>query len=370
MDQLARGLLVVDNIRGAFFVSIALVTSLKVGDSRRVLRSLDLADGTEMLPLAGESIASFGARLLDAERIIAGQRNDNEFLGRSLVSAAQKSLAYGQWRAALQQSSEGLTRLNNLSRNTWENNTATMISLRALEELGELKELTRRADAFVAASRARGDFYGLATGSLYAAYGQLSHDDVASARMLAEHVDGMWVGHHFHLQHFYIFRIKTLCDLYAGDVDSALDRLQAFTPLLRASRLRAVPMINMDFNLLAARLKLIRTPGDSCAEEISALAGQTRGASSAYANVIKAVVFARNDDRAAAVDALSKAQQQFGLSGMSLWHAYASIRLNELQADENGAKVARESLAKIAAQGVMRPERWLELHVPRVIAER
>ena len=134
MDLVARGVLVVDNIRGVYFTAIAILTSLRIGEPRRFLRSLDLADSTDTLARAGESVSSFGTRLLDAERVMARARGDHQFLGRSLVNAAQKSLSRGEWRLALEQSSEGLNNLHNVRRGTWEANTGTMLSLRAMDQ--------------------------------------------------------------------------------------------------------------------------------------------------------------------------------------------------------------------------------------------
>jgi hypothetical protein len=265
----------------------------------------------------------------------------------------------------LDQSSEGLNNLRYIRGSTWEANTGTMLSLRAMEELGELNQLLCHAEAFVAESQARGDFYGLATGKLYAAYAHLSRDDVATARTLVEQVEGMWVGHHFHLQHFYMFRIKVLCDLYSGDVEQANTRFEEFSPLLRTSQFLAVPMVNFDFNFLLARMKLMRLElEDDCLDEIKALDAQQQESWAAHARVLEAADLARRNDRHRAGECLEEAQRVFSRHEMRLWHAYTTIRLSQLRDGSDDSSSVRDAFARLAAQGIVRPEKWLHLHIP------
>ncbi|HSG91898.1 MAG TPA: AAA family ATPase [Pseudomonadales bacterium] len=372
-DAVARGLFVVDIMRGVFFAIHSLLLATKLGDARRLLRAIDLNDSTGLLDRAGPQVRSRATQVLSVGRMRAKEAGDSEFLAWAFVDLAQKALQLGRWDQARVESDACLRYIRAAGRSMlWESNTATMTRLRALDELGDLVEMGRAAGAFADAAVARGDFYGNATGKLYGAYSALARDEASLARGLADEVDLMWAGADFHMQHFYIFRLLALCDLYEGDVRSAQERWQAFEPLIQRSGLLAVPMIEIDFRLLTARIRVAQALADdqtpTCSEEIAAIERHTRGDCQAHANLIRASVAALRGERLESAAFLTAAIEDFDRLGMNLWSAYAAARLGTVSSSDEARELQAQAQARMRLQGIERLDRWLGIQIPGFVA--
>ncbi len=368
-DAIARGLYVVDTARGVYFAMMALLLALKCGHRGRILRALDLADSSGMIDQAGNQIRSNVSRILAAERVLAKERGDHQFLARSFVNSAQKLLLKGAWEAARNECDLCLRLIRETGHSLlWEFNTATMTRLRALDELGEYQLMLDCAFQFSQSASAKGDFYGIATGKLYAAYPQLGADNTEIARALTDEVAGMWAGVDFHMQHFYIFRLKLLCDLYEGDLESAKRRLVEFSPKIKTSGLLGVPMINIDFMLLTARLEILSAADQrraaDCNQQIEAIERQARRDCAAHVHLIRAGCAALIEDRAESADHLTEAMEQFERLDMRLWSAYAKARLGQLSEGREAEPGMLDAVKTMQHQNIRNIDRWLALQLP------
>ncbi len=374
-DQLTRGLLVVDTARGVYFALVTLLHALRCGEPRRLLRAIDLADSTGLLTQSDASICSNASRLIDTERVLAKDRSDFSFLARSFANAAQKSLIQGLWEDANKNCDVSL-RANRQAGYPlrWEANVSTMTQLRALEELGELKQMHQTALDMAETAAANGDFYGVATGRLNAGLGYLAKNQPEIARSIAKQVDGMWSGIDFHMQHFYIKRLEIFCDLYEYDLESASQKLLEFAPRIESSGFLSVPMVCIDYALLAVRVELAQAHAQNrqadCASQLHTLNKQKRGDARSHACLIKASIDALRGDNDSAAEQLRFAVAGFSELNMTMYACYAHARLVELSGSDTSTPPRQmgialaNALAPMLAQKIARPDFWLDLQLP------
>lgn len=374
-DQLARGFLVVDTARGVYFAMVTLLHALRCGEPRRLLRAIDLADSTGLLTHANASIFSNATRLIDTERVLAKDRGDFHFLARSFANAAQKSLLQGLWEDAKKNCDVSL-RANRQAGQPlrWEANVSTMTQLRALEELGELEQMHHTALDLAEAAAANGDFYGVATGRLNAGFGYLAKNEPEMARSIANQVNSMWSGIDFHMQHFYIKRLEIFCDLYEYDLESASHKFLEFAPRIESSGFLSVPMVCIDFALLAARVELAQARAQNrqadCTNQLHALNKQKRRDTRSHVSLIKAGISAVSGDRDSAAEQLRLAVAGFSELNMAMYKCYANARLVELSVRDTSmpprqmGNALAKALAPMLEQKIARPDFWLDLQLP------
>ena len=133
---------------------------------------------------------------------------------------------------------------------TWELDIGRMAALRALEELGEIQEMARRAALLRREAEDNGDLYALVTALLTEGASRLAADDCPGARDLARRAMNLWTPSGFHLQHFYALRLEAYCDLYERRPLDAWRRLEQAWPGVQRSSLLRHAVLRTDAHLL------------------------------------------------------------------------------------------------------------------------
>jgi hypothetical protein len=247
-----------------------------------------------------------------------------------------------------------------------------MALLRALEEVGQLREAWRRAAEWRAEAQQRGDLYAQTTAQLYLAFAQLADGAVEQAQALAQHALAPWAAAPPPFQEFYRLRLNAYAELYRGRPRAALDVLREAERLLQAARLGRVPMAILEVSLLRARiqLRLARMAEDpaaalvACEREAARLDALGRSDASGYAALSRAAVEAMRGSPERARRQLGIARAKFSEVQMSLaliYVAAAESSVRENRQDRDRPLAEEVSLWRL---GIAKPGAWLALHAP------
>jgi hypothetical protein len=365
----AKGLGVVDPMLSAYFAFSSLASAARSGDASR---------RASALCLSGSILAFFRGRLgrwgeewlAEAEQIADGSE-DGLLRGRVSVCQAQVELNRGKWNAALVRCNAA-TRWLELHPDaaTWERNMADVIAIRALEELGELKQAWKRAAAWRSDAQSRGDLYAETTANLYLAFAKLADDDADQAEQVATSALSKWAAAPpFH--EFYRLRVVAYAQLYRGQPEAALATLAAAEQTLRAARFDSFPTAILEVSLLRARIHLrlarVRRAAAralaSCERDLDRLERIGREDASGHASLLRAAVAATRGRRPAALELLGTARARFSSRQMALGLTYVAAAEDALGGGRPGTRpLAAE--ASLRRQGIIQPQAWLALHAP------
>ncbi len=367
-SRAARGLLVVDPPRAAFFAVQSLADALRAGDPLRTAHMLCMVGGA-LAPLGGP--AGAWARSMVARAVgLAAEIRDPHLDGMVVISNAQLDFVAGRFEAMLERCDGGAKLLTENCRGVrWDCDVAQMGALRALEELGRVGEIRQRLPQLIEEAIAHDDLYAEVTFRLYDAFWKISRGAIEEARREARDVLERWGRTGFQMQHLYELRIQACCDVYEGAPLQAWARVQADWPALERSRLLAHRMLYSDALQLRARVALAAAgDGAPCEREVEpaarALAGMQRADASSAACLLRAALAARAGDRTRALALLGQAEAGYAGAGMSLHVAYAARRRGELIGGDEGDASIWQADRTLEEAGIRQPARWLELQAP------
>ncbi len=365
----AKGLVVVDPGRGAYFAVKSLNAALQSGDPWRIGRALCVV-GAAVVPLGGPP-AQWARGMLRWANRIATESGDQYLLGMVAISQAQAHFVDGRWEQMLAECNRGteilLAHCNGVR---WECDVGSMGALRALEELGRIPELQVRAVGLLEQAQQLGDVYAEVTFRLYDAFWKIARGEVEEARRGAETAIALWGRGSFQLQHLYELRIQACCDLYEGDVASAWKRIESSWDSLVEANLLRHPLLASDAHQLRAQAALSLAPTDRRAEMLTIarksaqkLANLRRADALAASQRIEAATAYLRGQVAESMTLLSAAQRGYEQAQMPLHAAYVQRRRSEVAANPEMAERDAADTA-MSDRGIKDPERWLMVQAP------
>jgi hypothetical protein len=368
----AKGLVFVDPIRGLYFAVLSLWLALRWGDRERVALAFASA-GIALLPIGG-ALGRLAARLINSARETATTTTNHYLRDLTVVSMAEVRMMEGRWQEMLALCDAGRDALREHCRGvTWEVDGTYSGSCRALEEIGEIRAMGRRADELLGQAEQRGDLYGIVTALLYQALCRLLKGDTVGVRSLARRILACWTPSGFNTQHFYLFRLETYCDICEGRPSEAWRRIQDTWPKLQRSNLLRHALVRNDSQLLRARTALAvacRDSGDrsvmsACAERDAArFARESRPDMSAHALLIGAGAAALRGDRQTAISQLREAARRFEAAGMQLFRALTRRRTGELIGGEIGRQLIAQAGEHFQREGITDAQALLATYAP------
>ncbi|HEY2511021.1 MAG TPA: AAA family ATPase, partial [Polyangiaceae bacterium] len=246
----ASGLLMTDNVMGAYFQTRALLQSLRLG-----------APGLACRAFCMEALAAGAPDRARSEDLLARARPLAEKVGtqfvRALVAAADGGTAYfwGEWERAapLLIEAEGRFREHCLGV-TFELNSLRMMLFRVLAYVGDLKALERRAGAVLEEAEARQDRYAIINTRAVAL---CTLHMAADAPELAERelslIRAQLPAGKFLVQHYLHAFAQGQLDLYAGRPAKAYAEAAVVWKALKRAFLLRVPLIRIMTRDLRAR---------------------------------------------------------------------------------------------------------------------
>jgi hypothetical protein len=326
----ARGLVMSDTVRAGYLPLVGLELALRAGEPRRIGSHLAMVAGAVLTPFGG-AVARWRDRLLEQCDEIADRTGDAYVRAAAALARSQIGIMTGSWSESLAQSEAALDILRNVGRGVnWERNVARASELRALDELGNLREADYRARRMAAESRDLGDRYGTVVASLMLGITVLATARADEARrQLAAAFDG-WPREPILIQHFYRLRIEVMADLYEDDPRAAQARLADAWELIEKAQFLRVPATRIDALTLLARTALaVAARGGADRSRQLALARslakrlgrETRADARGNAQLIRASHASLAGDFEARSRALAAAEQAFSEAKMRRWEA-------------------------------------------------
>jgi len=249
-------------------------------------------------------------------------------------------------------------------------NVGRAMALRALEDLGRMRELEARALELIDAAAAEGNRFAETQGSNCLAIARIARGDTKGARDLARHGGELWSRADFDMLRLYMVRIQALCDLYEGDPCAGWGRLSEIEPALKRSGLLRIPLTRIDVLSLRAQLALAsahRDPGGrsgwlrECERSLRRLEREGRPDARLHAALLRAGMAVAGGDPEAALAALALAVEIGERNDMVLRAACATLRAAELRSDVEASEAARAEMRRC---GVESPARWAGLYAP------
>jgi hypothetical protein len=367
----AKGLVVVDPIRAAYFSVRGLITALGSGDLYRTGRALS-AVGVALIPVGGP-ISAWAKHMLRRSVAIGEETGDPYLRAVASICEAEVHFVDGRWAEMLTKCDGGTELLRESCRGVrWECDVGDMAALRALEELGRIPELRARLPRLIDEADELDDRYAQVTFSLYQGFWLIAAGDTRAARAATLAGLGRRNQPAQPLQYLYGQRIEAFCDLYEGDAEAAWQCVLDTWPAVRDANLLRHPVLRTDAHMLRACAALALAQAretDSAllreAERSAAVLARARRADSmGGAALIRSGIARLRGDEARARALLEQAEQRYAGAGMPLHTSYARRRGAQLQEGDAAIATLEAADRDLRERGVEDPERWLALVAP------
>ncbi len=368
--SMAKGLALVDPIRGLYFAVLSLALALRSGDAHRI--ALERASvGVALLPVGG-LLARWAKRMILAAREVAEKVQEPYLLGFSTITMAQLCMIQAQWREMLDLCDSATAILRQRCRGvTWETDIATMASFRALEEMGRVTEMHNRAVQLLREAESRGDLYGLVTGCLNEALYRLLAGDTRRVREMARRVVELWTPRGYHMQHFYALRLHAYGDLREGRPLDAWNRVRDEWKQIKQANLLRHTLLRSDAHLLRARAAVAAAAaggGDwmlrSAEADAQRLEREGRSDAAAYAQLVRAGIAAVRGDRSRAFADLRGAATRFDEMHMEPGAALARRRASALSVGDEGEEMGARAEEFFRRETSVDPDSVLAMYAP------
>ena len=361
----AQGLAFVDTVRGAEFQARGMIYALACGEPYRVARALALE--TAYVARSGESARERWEGLAREAMAIATRIDNPHALALAIGSHGVALHLVGEWRAArercVQASRIARTRCDGA---TWEVDTATIFSLRALYMLGDIEGLRTEVPERLADAQTRGDLFAatsLRTGELNFAW--LASGDVEGAKQAADEAMRDASKAAWHLTHVRELYARAQIDLYQGDGATAHRRIvEAWGPIERSRQLH-IEQQRVLLSTLRARAAVgharripqrARDLLDEATKFANDVARTGTGWALAEAALLRGSISRARGHDAQAAGSFEQALAAFVACEMSMHAATARLRLGRALGGDAGQAHVQQARAWFDAQGVADPE--------------
>ena len=361
------GLSQVDPIQGADFQARHLLLALHAGEPYRVARALALEAGHAST--AGARARPRVQKLLSTAREIAERLNHPHALAMSDLNAGAASYFEGRFHESigLFETAEQTLR-ERCTGVAWELNTVQLYALRTLFFLGWLRELERRAPAFLKDARERGDLYAethLRTRISYIRW--LMTDEPEKAREDLREAMERWSHRGFHLQHFWEWVGQVEIALYEGDAATACALVEKSWKALKRSMLLRVQMARiLAWHLRGRSAVAAGGPGALAVAEHDAHRIEKEDAawSKPLGLSLRAGVSCGRQQREEASSLLARAEAGFHSADMALFAAAARRARGLLMGGGEGRALVDGADDWMFRQTIRRPDRMAAMLVP------
>ncbi|HTJ44310.1 MAG TPA: AAA family ATPase [Kofleriaceae bacterium] len=357
-------LAVVDTIAGASLHAQAMLDALAIGDPVRLAHALAMEIGYSAID--GTRAAARTQKIVaDAERAADAAGTP---LARAMVAWMRGMVAFLDGRYRLAQSLlDGAARsfAETCPGHVWEQSQAELFAAWSVSHLGELKDLANRIAEIERVARWHDDRY---TATLACAGNSilppLAADRPLAARERIDTAMKTWGQDGFQIQHVLAFSGHIEIDLYAGDREDAWKRVIATWPLLERSlqlRIQHVRVFALDIRARAAIVA-----GGRLVDEADAAAKKLAKEGSPWASGFglaraAAVSAARGQSREA-LETLHAAERALSECELALHASSARLRIASLEG--NGPIERSAAWRELASQGIVKPDRWMQMFTP------
>jgi serine/threonine protein kinase len=365
--SLGKGLGNVLPLEGTYFMVLALARALQLGEPRRVGRSLAFVGGAVL------SQSSIGKRYLERAEQIGRELGDGYLAGLPLIMRGLTHLVHtARWQPAIELVDRGIDVLrSNATGVSWEHTLGTGIVLKALEAIGDLAEIGRRAVVWRRESEERGDKYAQVMAGQFEMLAMIGRGEIDAAREQDRRLFAMWSIQGYTAQHFHSLILRVHCELYQDRRDAAWRVFHDELPKLEGAYYERIPIARVPIYYLRACLQIGRAwtqPGErdallrAAARLGQRLSKEQRVDGPVHAMLIAAAIAAARGDRGRARALLEGCRHAYRCIDMPLLAACVERRLAELSEDRD---LLAHADAECRRLGVVDPACWADAYVPR-----
>jgi eukaryotic-like serine/threonine-protein kinase len=340
----------IDPLRASAFQTHHMLDALEAGDPHRLARSF--AAEAASLSVGGEKNLARGLDLAERARQIAEELDDPRLMALTHLERGTLYFMCGHWREAEVQLLAALDLIAVHGPGAvWERSTAELFLLDQYIYLGDMDKIAKRADRILRDGAEAGNLLQLTVAMRPLHIARLAQDDPETAMREVSEAIGRWPGEG-RVQHFNANWALVQTELYAGQHDAALERVEALWSVLRRAMLLTMEYIRVEMRHARARALLATAQGDRrgphlkrAERDASALLGELPAWAKPLGLLVRAAVsHARDGDPRADLQAALVA---FDDQGMRLYSAATRRRLAELDGDAEDAAQAFAGLAVV-----------------------
>lgn len=363
LRSLAVGLGLIDTIRGAEIQARHLLLALRAGEPGRVARALAIEAAYRMAQ--GGRADRSGRRVLAQARELAATLDEPEIVATVELMSSIGELCAGDYGRSAEQATLAEELLTSRCYGVqWEVGTARLMRLWSSFYLGRLGSIAAMLEEHLPEHLARGDRYAATTmQTMFLPLVRLAEDRPDLARSSAEEALRRWSQRGFHFQHYCHLLARTQVDLYDGQHEAAVERLDEEWPALKKSLLLSVEQSRLEAVHARGRAELalaVSRGGDERLLErvrrrIAALRRERRGWADGLAGLLEAGRLRTCGDLEAAVPVLDQAIVTLEGNGLSLYAAAARRGRGQLVGGDAGAAQVAEADAALRREKIERP---------------
>ena len=353
----AKGLSVVDTIRGADFQTRQLLRALCCGSRTHIAHAMTL----EATYQATHGNLKRSSRMFAQARQLAGDPMDAYMSG--LLAGGQGISAYftGDAPRALELLVDAEAAMRRVPRASWEVASMKLFFLFVMRVIGDYAAMRERYRQYVVEAKQRGDRYVESTMRRVCVPMWLADDNPAEAARELERATWVPETSGYHVQHFHELIGRGEIALYTGEPaeEAALrDGLER----LSSSLLLRISSIRIQHEYLLGRLAIA---GDGTRKTVEqharALVRSGNPVAKVWGQLLRAGAAIRDDDKARAETILDSALTDAIAAGMKLSAAAARLRLAQLRGDE---ALLLAACQEMDALGIRVPAKMTDLLVP------
>jgi hypothetical protein len=346
--------------------------ALRAGEPLRIARALAMEAGHRAT--AGAPARARVASLLQKAEQIAREIDSPYARGMIEMVRGFASLMRGEWKTAqsVLEEAEQLFR-HHCKGVTWERDTIHNFMLRALVQMGEVRELKSRWSVFFRESQERGDRYAATMLSgFYMTLINLAGNQQPETESELEAVLDQSATGSFNLRHSNAFEALIHLYLYRSDPARALIQFESVWPWYENSMLLQIRMTRIDLLEMRARctLAMAEKPGGpdaylrEAADFARRLEQERHQWASAHALYIRSGIAACKEDPVRSVDYLLKSAACYDEVQMPLRAQLLRYRLGEIHAGSDSRAQRDRAEDWIKGQGIVAPARWAGMYAP------
>jgi hypothetical protein len=374
--SVAAGLGMVDTWRGMEFQTRHFMFALESGDRTRLARAI--ASEGMFVATDGHRAYKRSGRLCDHALKLANASGDPYAIGFVYGSLGLRSYQLGEFVNALEYEERGLKTFNDHCTGvTWEIDSADLIAIWSMFQLGRFTELRQRVHSLIRAARERGDLFAetsLSIGLPNSAW--LAADQPEEARRVCNDVMGRWSHRDYHLQHYWAWVSLRQAELYEGRGQDAWDSINETWRDIRRALFLRIQAVRIEATHVRARAAIGAAAAATEPSKRSALVKAAHKDARrlsrepsrwgrAVGRLAAAGVSGLRGNPEKAIVGFREAQTMLEEHDMHLYASVAMRRRGELLGGDEGEDLITAADRRISEMGVANPERMAEMVSPK-----
>jgi tetratricopeptide (TPR) repeat protein len=370
--SVATGISLYHPIYGAYFLAIALLDALRLGEPNRIARALSFEAALSSVVSSSGSRRS--ARLSAMAESLTGGGTHPRTTASIILSKGITAFLQGRWKDCPDycRQAEQLLRDHCVGA-IWERDTARIFRLWALNHLGEYATLVHELPQAIQDCRERGELYALTSiGSILTPIISLVQDDPEGASRDLQAIMEGCPRHGFFIQHYKELYSQLQIDIYRGRGLHAWNKISQAWPWLVRSLLLRVQVQRILIRHARARCALAAadlTPDKArllryADDDARRLKQEKVPWAIALAVLVQAGVASTMNEKSRATTLLQDAIERLEAVEMRAFAAAARYCLGTLLGDQEGSRHSLQARAWMDSQGIKNPPRMAMMLSP------